>query len=68
MQAKTSDIGLLIRDMLEGREFELCDLDRDEPEVVGKDRVTFVDVTDVHNPVVHTESGRMFTIQILSLG
>ena len=64
---KTSDIGLLIRDMIEDREFDIYDLSGDEPEVVGKDEVSFVDVSDANNPVVTTVSGKRFVVRVIDV-
>lgn len=65
-KTKTSDIGLLVRDMIEDKEFNQYNL-KDEAKIVGQDEVTFVDVSDPNNPVVHTASGSMFVMHIVSL-
>lgn len=61
----TSDIGIFIRDMIEGKPFKLLKLDGDAYDEVGDDEVTFVDVSDAHNPRIHTESGAIFVAHIV---
>ncbi|MFC5509292.1 hypothetical protein [Bosea massiliensis] len=61
----TSDIGLLIRDMVEDRPFKLFKLDGDTVEEGGDDEVTLVDVSDANNPRIHTASGAVFVVRIV---
>jgi len=63
----TRDLGLLIRDMIEDRDFEVFDADRDN-ETVGLDCVTSVDASDPNNLEVLVGSGRRFTIRIIATG
>jgi len=66
----TRDLGLAIRDALEGVEPFVYDDEGDT--VCGKFTVDFIDVSDAHNPVLHcvTRDGAnlIFTLHIVAGG
>lgn len=64
----TSDIGFLIRDMIEGQSFELLDTGGDEVIKVGHDHVDSVDCSDIDNLRVYTRSGALFVVRIVREG
>lgn len=59
----TRDLGLAIRDFIEGRDFAIFDGDQDSGARV---EIDFVDVSDPHNPVVHLSNGRVFRVSIVA--
>lgn len=59
----TSDLGLAIRDFLEGQEFAIFEGDTDTG--VRAD-VEFIDVSDPHNPIIHLANGQAFRVTIVS--
>lgn len=65
--ALTSDIGLFIRDRLEGKDFPLFDLS-DEVSVVGCGAVDDIDASDASNLVLSTSSGEQFRVSIVRTG
>jgi len=64
-QATTRDLGLAIRDYVEG--FSISQFE-DDKEIPRADLVELVDVSDADNPVLHMESGAIFTIRIVRTG
>lgn len=65
--AITSDIGLFIRDRLEGKDFPLFDL-ADEVSLVGRGHVEHIDASDASNLIASTSAGEQFRISIVSTG
>lgn len=63
----TSDIGFLIRDMIEGRDFVMLDPNH-ELRQVGEDRVGPVDCSDADNLRIMTDSGALFVVRIIREG
>lgn len=66
----TSDIGFLIRDMIEGKDFALMDRSAPDSELieVGQDKVISVDCSDADNLRVYTNSGALFVVRIIREG
>jgi hypothetical protein len=64
---RTQCLGLMIRDMIEGRSMQLLDGDG-EARAAGEVwlMVNFVDVSDADNPVVHFEDDSTLTVRIVS--
>jgi hypothetical protein len=60
---RTQCLGLLIRDMIEGRQMQLLGPHGGE---AGWAKVEFVDVSDADNPVVYFEDGSTLTVRIVS--
>ena len=67
MTLSTARIGIAIRDFLEDREIESDPASRDDPYGEERAYIKFVDVSDPHNPVIHTDQG-VFKIVILKVG
>ena len=63
----TSDIGLLIRDRLDGNPFPKFDLG-DEVSLVGRGRIEDIDASDASNLVVSTSTGEQFRISVVRTG
>lgn len=61
---QTSDLGIAIRDFIEGERFIQFSSGKHDV----KSKIEFVDVSDPHNPVVHCDTGEVFTIRILRTG
>ena len=69
MATTTQDIGLAIRNFIEDQEIETwTDADLESGTTDGRDHIDFVDCSDSSNLIVHTESGRAFTVRVLYLG
>lgn len=66
-ETQTSDLGLLIRDVIEDHVVKLYDWENGAEEI-GEDWVENVDASDADNLVVTTESGAVFTIRIVRTG
>jgi hypothetical protein len=64
---RTQCLGLMIRDMIEGRSMQLLN-DDGEARPAGEVwlRIEFVDVSDADNPVVLFEDGSTLTVRIFS--
>ena len=60
---RTASLGLMIRDMIEGRVMQLFDGDGEAVEMI---KIDFVDVSDADNPIVLFEDGMTLTIRIVS--
>lgn len=58
----TSDLGLAIRDYLEGNAISHVD---DGTEKGDADAVSFVDVSDPNNPVFQMENGAVFKVMVV---
>jgi DNA-directed RNA polymerase alpha subunit len=65
MKLNTRDIGLAIRDHLEGNEVYHYD-QRGDGELYQDDSYTVeaVDVSDAHNPIVYLCNGQVFNVRI----
>lgn len=66
-EALTSDIGLLIRDQLDGKPFPKFDLG-EEVSLVGQSRIEDIDASDASNLVVSTSGGEQFRISVVRTG
>jgi hypothetical protein len=70
MRATTRDIGFAIRDFLEAQTISNFADDPDhECELVENEsahHIAFVDVSDVHNPLIHLEDGQKFRVRIFA--
>lgn len=60
---QTRDVGLAIRDFLEGNEFAVF---HDDDDTGARVEVDFVDVSDANNPIIHLSNGRLFRCVILA--
>ena len=60
MRLSTRDVGLALREALEGKSVSPCDEHRDLGNVI------FVDVSDANNPIIHLENGQNFTVRIIA--
>lgn len=69
-ETSTADLGILISEDLIWKVFDQCDWESDDPRfnTKGADRVTSIDVSDAHNPLIETESGAKFKISIVRVG
>jgi|GEM_PF-5593822 len=67
MALTTKDIGILIRDRIEGDDVAEHDWTRPYIKVVDKHEVVFVDVSDANNPIIHADNGQKFKIVILAI-
>jgi hypothetical protein len=68
-ETNTRDVGLAIRDFLEGFPISrFTEVDGELEEIVEADNIVQIDVSDPHNPVAHMESGAQFTIRIVRTG
>jgi hypothetical protein len=68
-QTDTRDIGLAIRDFMQGFAIsQFHEVEGELEEVDSADKVDFVDVSDPHNPVLHMESGIQFTVRVVRTG
>jgi hypothetical protein len=67
MALTTAHIGFAIRDHLEGRVIQGDEATRNDPFSDEQYEIEFVDISDVHNPVLHT-SGGVFKVVILKMG
>ncbi|MGH6805447.1 MAG: hypothetical protein ACREEJ_01115 [Ensifer adhaerens] len=63
----TSDIGLFIRDSVDGKPFSKFDLG-DEISLVGRGHVEDIDASDASNLIVSTSAGEQFRISIVRTG
>jgi hypothetical protein len=63
---RTQCLGLMIRDMIEGRIMLLYDDDGVVSDSNPSIRIEFVDVSDADNPVVHFEDGSTLTVRIFT--
>lgn len=63
---KTADIGILIRDRLEGDVAYEHDWESSPVNTLDKHEITFVDVSDPDNPMVHVSNGQKFRIIIIA--
>lgn len=63
----TKDIGILIRDRIEGDFVVAHNWESDPIEVKETRDVNFVDVSDANNPVIHLSNGQKFKIVILAI-
>jgi hypothetical protein len=61
----TGDLGLAIRDFIEGRDVHHFEDDQDKGPA---DAVIGVDVSDSSNLAIHTETGRKFVVRIFAEG
>jgi hypothetical protein len=61
----TADIGILIRDRLEGDVVHEHNWDTDPIHTVAEHNVTFVDVSDPDNPVIHVSNGDKFRVIVI---
>jgi hypothetical protein len=59
---RTASLGLMIRDMIEGRVMQLFDGDGEAVETI---KIDFVDVSDADNPIVLFEDGTTLTVRII---
>jgi hypothetical protein len=67
--ALTSDLGLAIRDALEGLRVPLYDLDQDDAPVIGSDDVDpAIDASDASNLRLQTASGARFVVRVIREG
>lgn len=72
-KASTRDLGIAIRDFLEGMPFEIFAEGSDHPaknvngSIVTR-AVEFIDVSDPNNPVVQLDNGQLFEIRIFAKG
>jgi hypothetical protein len=64
-ETNTRDVGLAIRDFIEG--FYIAHFEDDE-EVPNEDKIRFVDCCDPNNLVLHMDSGAQFTIRVVRTG
>ena len=60
----TAHIGFAIRDLLEGKDIDGDAATRANPFADEKHHIDFVDISDVHNPVIYT-SGGVFKVIII---
>lgn len=67
-ETNSADLGLFIRDMIEGHEFATHDFTGEEIAAVGADEVISVDVSDLDNPIIYTASGARFVVRIFKEG
>jgi hypothetical protein len=63
----TADIGVAIRDHLEDKEVEALDWEGDAVTTDDKFEIQWVDLSDAHNPIVHTTGG-IFRVSIVKVG
>ena len=69
MYANTCDIGLMIRDMIEGQEFTLYGEEKEEIgnlEKLGYANVETVDCSDPNNLILVLNNGQQFTVRIFA--
>ena len=62
-RATTRDVGLAIRDLLEGQWISV--LIKDVEHQAAR-KVHFVDVSDANNPVFHLDNGQQFILRIIA--
>ena len=62
----TKDIGILIRDRIEGDSACAHDWDGPSVEVITEHEIDFVDVSDASNPIIHVSNGQKFIIRIIA--
>lgn len=67
-ETSTADLGLFIRDMIEGREFVTHDFSGEELAEIGADEVVSVDASDANNLRVYTDGGAVFVVRIIREG
>lgn len=67
MALTTKDIGVLIRDRIEGDVATEYDWTKHYPKEVDKHEIVFVDVSDANNPIIHTSNGQKFKVVILAI-
>lgn len=67
-RATTRDLGLAIRDFLEGRDFLEYGYggDGDLVETGKTYQVQFIDVSDANNPRFHLDNGQTFVVRIIA--
>ena len=66
MTTLTGDLGLAIRDFIEGKEFRLFDVDCNETD--DSDTIEIVDCSDRDNLRVVTGTGARFVVRIIREG
>lgn len=69
VKLETSDIGIAIRDALEDDYIsKITEIGADVvKEQTNAGFITFVDVSDASNPVIHLENGQRFVVRIVAL-
>ena len=66
MPLTTKDIGIMIRDRIEGDFATEYDWTKPYPKEVDEREIVFVDVSDANNPIIHADNGQKFKIVILA--
>ena len=61
----TTDIGILIRDRIEGDDISHFEFVGDVPVHGGSAEVLLVDVSDANAPVIHLDNGQKFRVLIV---